>query len=465
MQLPSVTGKAYGVFGLGKTGLAAARALHKSGADVYAWDDGDNARSTIEKHMPGVRCVPIEEWPWQHLQALVLSPGVPLTHPEPHPVVRRAHANDVACIGDIELLYRANPNATYIAITGTNGKSTTTSLIAHILQQAGRTIQVGGNLGIAALALDALGEGGVYVLELSSYQLELVASTRFHVAVWLNISPDHLDRHGSMEHYIAAKRHIFDRQTESDTAVIGVDDVDSHAVAQAQMVKEVPRVIPIAAHASLREGVQFQDGVVTNLFAPDKTIDLRNSRTLAGAHNGQNAAAAYAACMAIGLSHEAIAAGMESFPGLAHRMQWLGEIGKVGFVNDSKATNADAAEKALQSYRNIYWICGGVPKSGGIAALGGCMDRVRHAYLIGDARDAFAKTLDAFGVTYTQCHTLDVAVEHAAHDAAASADEAVVLLSPACASFDQFPNFEARGDRFIQCYTKIKTGGGDAASA
>lgn len=465
MQISGVSGQCYGVFGLGKTGIATARALQQSGANVFVWDDGETARAAIAKKLPEVTCSPIESWPWEEMAELVLSPGVPLTHPSPHRVVQCAREHDVPCIGDIELLCRANPNARYIAITGTNGKSTTTSLIAHVLSTAKKQVQVGGNLGMPVLDLAPLGEDGIYVLELSSYQLELLKTTRFNVAVWLNISPDHLDRHGDMAGYIAAKAHIFERQQQGDTVVIGVDDAASEAMARTQIAAAIADVITIATQEKLQNGVQYKDGSIINQRADVAPISLKEIRTLAGQHNGQNAAAAYAACMAAGVSHDAIAEGLKTFPGLAHRMQWLGALGKVGFVNDSKATNADAAEKALLSYNHIYWIVGGVAKAGGIAPLAIHFSRVRQAYLIGEASQAFAETLDAHAVEYHTCGTLENAVQYAYADASASGEEAILLLSPACASFDQFANFEARGDAFIAEYDALKSGGAYAVKA
>jgi UDP-N-acetylmuramoylalanine--D-glutamate ligase len=459
MHLAFAQGKTYGMVGLGKTGQATAAALIASGARVFAWDDGEESRNALLRALPDVQIAPCEAWPWHELSEVVLSPGVPTTFPKPHAVVALAQAHNVGLIGDIELLYSANPHARYIAITGTNGKSTTTSLIAHIIAQAGMPVQVGGNLGTAVLSLEAQGADGVYVLELSSYQLELVRSTKFTIAVLLNFSPDHLDRHGTMAEYIAAKRHIFDRQDTNDTAIIGVDDAYSEAIAREMLVEKNQRVIPISVTQTVGNGLHAAGGIISNALAAPKThADIASVKALQGAHNWQNATAAYAACFALGMAHETILAGLQTFPGLAHRMQWLGEWHGVAFVNDSKATNADATEKALLTYENIYWILGGVAKEGGIAPLQKYFHKIRRAYLIGEASKAFAHMLGD-NVKHTACGTLDIAVAHATRDALAdAAAKPVILLSPACASFDQFKNFEQRGEHFMALVDAVKRG-------
>jgi UDP-N-acetylmuramoylalanine--D-glutamate ligase len=385
-------------------------------------------------------------------------PEVPLTHPAPHPVVARAQAMGLRITSDIELLLEANPNATFVGITGTNGKSTTTALIGHILQQAGKQVAVGGNIGVPALALPAMaGEDGIYVLELSSYQLDLLkeSKARFQVAVWLNISPDHLDRHGDIEGYVAAKETIFAGQAAEDIAVVGIDDAYSEAVARGLIAQENQRVMPISVSQSCREGGWAKDGL---LHLPEVIaagdIALQGCEALRGLHNYQNAAAATAVCLALGVAPEIIAAALASFGGLAHRMQRVATHEGVVFVNDSKATNADAAAKSLGSYENIYWIAGGVPKAGGIEPLHPYFSRIRCAYLIGEAAPAFANTLQGH-VPSVQCASLAEAVARAAADASAAQHGGVVLLAPACASFDQFANFEARGDAFCAAVASL----------
>lgn len=303
------------------------------------------------------------------------------------------------------------------------------------------------------------GEAGIYVLELSSYQLDLVRTTRFNVAVLLNISPDHLDHHGSMENYIAAKMHIFDRMMEADVAIVGVDDGTSEAIARTLIATRDQLIVPIAAHGTVSQGVYAARGTLHNTLGDVESHgDISAVKSLQGAHNHQNAAAAYAACMVCGCKHEEIIAAMQTYPGLDHRMQWLGEIAGVQYVNDSKATNADAAEKALLTYDNVYWIIGGVAKEGGIEPLTKYFPKIRHAYVIGEAADAFARTLEG-KVAYTQCGTLEKAFAAASADAARddkTRGAPCVLLSPACASFDQYPNFEVRGQAFVKLFEGLK---------
>lgn len=453
--IPQARGKRYGVVGLGKSGKATIASLLASGAEVIAWDDAQKTRAAIAAAFPAAVLKPISEWDYAALASLVMSPGILLSHP----AVLAAQASGVEVIGDIELLWRAQPEARYIAITGTNGKSTTTSLIGHILTACGKRVEVGGNLGIPALALAPLGEEGIYVLELSSYQLDLVRSTRFGTAILLNISPDHIDHHGSMDAYIQAKLHIFARQQAPDTAIVGVDDEESLTIAERMLGLAVQRVIPISVTQQTQLGVDVVEAKLHAHFAQGEQGDLTAIRSLQGAHNWQNAAAAYAACRVNGCGHDETMAAMATYPGLAHRMQWLGEHDGIRFVNDSKATNADAAEKALLTYDDIYWIAGGVAKEGGIEPLAPYFPKIRHAYLIGEASADFAKVLSG-AAAYTECGTLETAFAAAVRDAKESGDVApVVMLSPACASFDQFTNFELRGAAFIALVEQFKQPG------
>ncbi len=436
------------VLGLARSGLVAAEALQQGGARVLAWDDAPPRRE--QAAAAGVPIVDLARRDFADIRALVLSPGIPHTYPRPHPVATRARAAGARIIGDIELLALSCRAARYVGITGTNGKSTTTSLIGHILQQAGRAVAVGGNLGTPALSLASLGADGIYVLEMSSYQLELTESLACDVAVLLNITPDHLDRHGGMAGYIAAKRRLFRGQRRPQTAVIGVDDAVSRDIAGELADAGAQTVIPISAETQAPGGVFVEQGVLIDDMAgaASRVLDLGGLARLPGRHNWQNAAAAYAAARCLGIPPAAIAAALASFPGLAHRQELIATIDGVRYVNDSKATNADATAKALACYDDIYWIAGGLPKEGGIAALAPFFPRLRHAFLIGQASDAFAATLEGH-VAYSRCGTLAPAV--AAARAAALAEPkpgAVVLLSPACASFDQFANFEERGEAF-----------------
>ena len=437
------------VFGLGRSGIASALALQKSAAEVWAWDDSESARNAARD--AGVTLVDLNDCDWSELMTLVLSPGVPFHHPEPHPIVTLARDAGCEVIGDIELLGRTQRDASYVGVTGTNGKSTTTALIGHILQVSGREAEVGGNLGMAALNLMPLGHEGVYVLEMSSYQLDLTRSITFDVAVLLNITPDHLDRHGGMDGYIAAKKTIFNRQTRPRTAVIGVDDDQSRAVYDELLAADDQRVIPVSGHQTLSGGVYMNGGVLIDDMDGDAVpvMDLNSVATLPGEHNWQNAAAAYAAARATGVAAHAVMACINSYPGLAHRQELVERVDDILFVNDSKATNSDAVAKALASYKDIYWIAGGRAKDGGMDAVMPHLGNVRHAYLIGEAADTLNIELNS-RISCTVSGDLNnaVAAAHAQAVSDGSGHDAVVLLSPACASFDQFSSFEARGNAF-----------------
>lgn len=445
------------VMGLGKSGLATAEALTQSGAEVWVWDDNESSRA--DALSKGYKVVDLTTADLTELTTIVWSPGIPHTHPKPHPVALRARAANIELVCDIELLARSERDSAYIGITGTNGKSTTTTLIGHVMEAAGRRIAVGGNLGTPALTFPSVGAGGSYVLEMSSYQLELTYSITFDVAVLLNITPDHLARHGGMDGYVAAKKLIFHRQTRPRTAVIGVDDPTCRAIWEELKAKGDQVIWPVSALGPVTGGVYAADGwLVDDTFgAAERVAELAAFPALLGTHNWQNAAAAYAACKAAGVPTPAIVAAMTTFPGLAHRQQLVRTIDGVRFVNDSKATNADATEKALATFEPIYWILGGQAKETGLDGLEAYASRVRHAFLIGEASDRFAVWLEANKVPHTRCGTLDVAVNAAAELALAEAlPGACVLLSPACASWDQFANFEKRGEAFADAVNRLE---------
>ena len=453
------------ILGLGKSGLATARALAAAGAQPYAWDDAPAARSAAAK--AGLAIAELAAEDLSRFDMLVLSPGVPRRHPAPHPAVAAAQAANCPIVNDLDLLAMAQPHARYIGITGTNGKSTTTALIGHILHSAGVPAEVGGNLGTPALALAPLDAGGWYVLEASSYQLETVSMVPWHVGVFLNLTADHLDRYAGMDDYGAAKARLFQARPDGSTAVVGIDDPWSQALAERLAAVDPQRhaTVRISAATEAPGGVFVRDGTLFDgLDGPPRPVaDLSPIVSLPGRHNWQNAAAAYAAARAAGVGAQACAAALASFPGLAHRQQLVGERDGIRFVNDSKATNPDAAAKALSSYARIYWIAGGRPKKGGLEALAPYLDRVAHAYLIGEATDLFAAFLNGT-VPYTRCAALPEAVA-AAHGQAVrdGTTGAVVLLSPACASFDQFSDFEARGEAFVAAVGAIAGQSEDAA--
>ena len=443
-------GKSVALFGLGGSGLATALALAAGGSDVTAWDD--NPASVENASAAGVKTGDLRALDWSALDALVLSPGVPLTHPKPHWSADLARAAGVEIVGDVELFVRERrahaPDCPFVAITGTNGKSTTTALIAHILKASGRDTQLGGNIGTAVLTLDPPKAGRFYVVECSSYQIDLAPTLNPSAGILLNLTPDHLDRHGSMQHYADVKERLV---AASDTAIVGVDDTFCTRIAD-RVERTGTKVVRISKRNVLADGI-FADGARLLLAQGGTTreiADLSAIQTLRGSHNAQNAAAAVAACLAVGVSEDEIRAGLASFPGLKHRMQPVGRRGGTLFVNDSKATNADAAAPALSSFERIYWIAGGLPKEGGIASLGGFFPKIAKAYLIGEAAPAFAATLGE-AVPFEIAGTLERAVADAAADAEKDGSGGIaVLLSPACASFDQYKNFEVRGDAFVK---------------
>lgn len=437
MKLTAMANKRTAVFGLGGSGIVTAKALMAGGAEVVAWDD--NPDSVARAQDEGVPIRDLHDVDWSALDSFVLSPGVPLTHPKPHWSVDLARAAGVEIIGDVELFCRqrraANTDAKLVAITGTNGKSTTTALVTHLLKEAGMDVQMGGNIGVPVLQLEEPVDRRIYVVECSSYQIDLAPTLDADVGILLNLSPDHLDRHGSMENYAAIKERLV---ANAKTAIVGVDDEWSNAIAD-----------------------RLPDCMQVDVEKYGHMMDLSQAPSLRGAHNMQNALAATAAGRVLGIAPQAMMAALNTFGGLAHRMQIVAERGKVKFVNDSKATNADAAEKSLTSFEPIFWIAGGLAKEGGIEDLRPHFTSIAKAYLIGEAAPSFAATLGD-DVPYEISATLDVAVAHAAQDAAASeANEPVVLLAPAAASFDQFPNFEKRGDAFVAAVENLPTRTGE----
>ncbi len=468
IRLTLFENKTVALFGLGGSGLIAGEALRKGGADVIAWDDNPDAQDGARR--AGLNVEDLNQVDWSRFSSFVVAPGVPLTHPEPHWSVKKALEAGVEIIGDIELFARQRamdcPGAPFIAITGTNGKSTTTALTAHILRALGCQVSMGGNIGKAVLSLEPADDNRIHVVEMSSYQIDLTPTLHPTVGVLLNVTPDHLDRHGTIENYAGVKARLVQG---ADAACVCVDDAFTKVVAETIAPRErlyaftkgtgtsiVPRGYAIGSSLFVHT---VKDGVGQS----DEIANLDGIAALRGAHNVENALAAILAIRALADQSASthpefadklwrparIADGLKSFPGLAHRLQQIARRGRVVFVNDSKATNAESAEKALSSFAgDIYWIAGGRAKDGGIEALTPLLPRVAKAYLIGEAADDFAKTLSG-RAPFEIAATLDVAVKQAAEDAAQSQAEApVVLLSPACASFDHFRNFELRGAHF-----------------
>ncbi|MDQ7260450.1 UDP-N-acetylmuramoyl-L-alanine--D-glutamate ligase [Paracoccus sp. PS-1] len=457
IPVQGVENQTIAVLGLGRSGRATAAALAAGGAHVVAWDDGADTREQAEAE--GLRILDLtRDASWEGVSALITSPGIPHLYPKPHPLIAKAYALGVPVDNDIGLFFRSFATAEWerfdttprvIAVTGSNGKSTTTALIHHILKEAGRPTQIGGNIGTGVLSLDPAHDGEVVVLELSSYQTDLARALTPDVAVFTNLSPDHLDRHGGPGGYFAAKRRLF-AEGGPDRAVIGVDEIEGcYLAGQLAMAASDDRVIRISSGQKLERfgwSVFARKGFLSECRKGRQvaSIDLRDIKGLPGEHNHQNACAAYAAARAVGLAPREIERAFHSFEGLPHRSQTVAEIGGVAWVNDSKATNVDAAAKALAAFRNIRWIAGGLGKEGGIAALQPHLGNVAKAYLIGHSARDFA--LEIGQTPYEIAETMEQAVAHAAAEARPGE---TVLLAPAAASFDQYPNFEKRGEHFI----------------
>ena len=444
-------GKTGARFGLGGSGVATALALQAGGARVVACDDSQASMAAAREK--NIDTADLRTADWARFAAFILSPGVPLTHPEPHWSVPLAKAAGVEIIGDVELFCRERrrhaPDAPFVAITGTNGKSTTTALIAHLMRFAGYDTQMGGNIGTAILSLEPPRMGRVHVIEMSSYQIDLTPSLDPSVGILINISEDHIDRHGTLDGYAAVKERLVAGIKPAGTAIVGVDDIWCRNIAD-RLDRSGRNVVRVSVRNPLADGVYVERETILRASggARSEIARIGGIGSLRGLHNAQNAACASACAQALGVGLDVLQDGLRSFPGLAHRMEQVGRLGHVLFVNDSKGTNADAAAHALSSFADIFWIAGGRAKAGGITSLAEFFPRIRKAYLIGEAAKEFAETLSA-RVPHDISDTLEVAVADAARDAQASGlPDPVVLLSPACASFDQYRNFEIRGARF-----------------
>lgn len=450
------------ILGLGKSGRSAAQNLRNTGAYVLAWDDQEETRRAA--HEQGIPLANLDSLKWKDVNHFVLSPGIPHHYPAPHPLVAKAQGVGLSPINDLEILYRSQPHARYMGITGTNGKSTTTSLIAHVLKENRKRVAVGGNLGIPAMDLEPLSQDGIYVLEISSYQLETAPTLHFDISILLNITPDHLERHGGLEGYINTKKLIFKNATAQDTLVISTDDAPCLKIYEELKTSGNIRLVPISVSRTLSDGIYVIDGMLYENAHP--ILNLAPLERLKGKHNWQNIAATYGALRAMGLEAKDIIPALASFPGLAHRQQVVAHHKNVLFVNDSKATNAEAVEKVFDSYKgsSIYWLLGGRPKEGGITMLKPHFSKIKHAFVFGEAIPLFASTLEGH-TDYTICQSLEEAVKKASSLAFQNQEpNAIVLLAPACASFDQFKDFEARGNAFCHAVQEAIECRGDPCS-
>jgi UDP-N-acetylmuramoylalanine--D-glutamate ligase len=456
IPVQGVAGQTIAVLGLGRSGRATAHALIAGGATPVVWDDSQPARDAAEAE--GLTLLDLtKDKSWGGIALLVTSPGIPHLYPQAHPAIRAAWAAGVPVDNDIGLFFRSFATADWddlgqrprvVAVTGSNGKSTTSALIHHILTESGRPSQLAGNIGRGVLDIDPARDGEVVVLELSSYQTDLARALTPDIAVFTNLSPDHLDRHGGMGGYFAAKRRLF-AEGGPDRAIIGVDEDEGRYLMN--QLAEGPgddRVISVSVTRKLEQAawsVTARKGFLAEWRHGRQvaSIDLRGIAGLPGSHNHQNACAAFAVARALGLGPKSIEAALHSYPGLPHRSQRIAEANGVAFVNDSKATNVDSAAKALAAFDRIRWICGGLEKEGGLAALHPHLSHVRKAYVIGREAAAFAVKLP--GIETEVCTTMARAVDRAIADAEPGD---TVLLAPAAASFDQYDNFERRGDDF-----------------
>ncbi|MDX1924328.1 MAG: UDP-N-acetylmuramoyl-L-alanine--D-glutamate ligase [Rickettsiaceae bacterium] len=446
--------KKIGIIGLGITGKAAYNFFKNAGIPTKCWDEFENVRNNFAKLYPGAEMSSFDTW--SDCSHIVVSPGIPLFYPKTHQVVKFATKHNITLTSDVEILHDfIKVRAKILAVTGTNGKSTTTALIAHILKSSGINALEGGNLGTSALSLPL--DKDVYVLELSSYQLEILESFRANIAIFLNLTPDHLERHGNIENYTKAKLKIFQNQDASDYSIVGVDNPITAWVFEEQKTR-ASKTIGISYNSELKSAknvISYENNILhDNFWAQEERI--KDNIYLLGKHNRENICAAYAACKAFGVDAREIIAHIATFKGLPHRMQYIGKIREISFYNDSKSTNADSARPALESLQNIFWLAGGIPKAGGIHSLKDCLSTVKKAYLFGRAATDFARTLEG-EVQFEIFQNLESAFDRAFSDARNdSGTEKSILLSPACSSLDQYENFEKRGNHFAELYQTKK---------
>ncbi|EJF74946.1 UDP-N-acetylmuramoyl-L-alanine--D-glutamate ligase [Bartonella birtlesii] len=456
-------GQKVALFGLGQSGLAAAQALMRGGAEVVAWDDKPS--SVQEAFQLDIPISDFRQENWSEFVALILAPGVPLTYPHPHWVVEKARQANIEIVGDIELFVRArnhflqhhgfcDRDVPFIAITGTNGKSTTTVLLAYLLEQMGYDVQVGGNIGTAILTLKPFVKKRIYVIECSSFQIDLTPSLQPTIGVLLNLTPDHIDRHGNFAHYVQAKKRLVFGAAH---AVISVDDAVCQDLYQ-QLLDEGHSVEAVSKKNFVESGFYADEAKLFSVRQGRRQMlaDLASMPALRGSHNAQNALMALATLQVLKITSPYMNKHLASYKGLAHRMQQVHKMGSVLFINDSKATNADATAPALSAFHDIFWIVGGQAKEGGIDSLRVFFHKIHKAYLIGSAAEEFADVIGS-SFPFSMSLTLENAVHEAFVDAMrCQAKEVVVLFSPACASYDQFKNFEERGEAFVSLVMQLK---------
>ncbi|WP_407965799.1 UDP-N-acetylmuramoyl-L-alanine--D-glutamate ligase [Bartonella sp. C271] len=456
-------GQKVAVFGLGKSGIATAKALISCGTEVVAWDDNySSVEAACKENIPTKN---LYHEDWSEFVALILAPGVPLIYPRPHWVVEKARQENIEIIGDIELFVRArnlflqqhgfdDQDVPFIAITGTNGKSTTTALLAHLLEKMGYDVQMGGNIGTAILTLKPFVKKRIYVIECSSFQIELAPSLQPTVGLLLNLTPDHIDRHGSFERYVQIKECVISRASR---ALISIDSLVCRALYQ-KLFDEGYQIDPVSKEHFVKNGFYVEGTKLFSIRHGQHRLlaDLANITSLRGSHNAENALMALATLQILKIATLNIEEHLASYLGLAHRMQQVCKIGSILFINDSKATNAEASMPALATFNNIFWIVGGQAKEGGIDALKGFFYKIRKAYLIGNAAENFARIIGS-AFPFSMSLTLENAVREAVNDATRDIkQESVILFSPACASYDQFKNYEVRGETFVSLVMQLK---------
>lgn len=438
---------AIGILGLGKTGKSAYEIL-KSSVTIICYDDIEASRDSFAQIYGVDDIVEINDPRWTALDKIILSPGVPLSHN----IVKIANHHNIVITSDIDLFFEQSPFSNFISVTGTNGKSTTSALIHHIFQFSGLDYKLGGNVGIPILSLNPGSIG--YVTELSSFQLDLIKNFKSKIAVLLNITPDHLDRHSNMENYIKSKKKIFDRMDQDSFAIINIDNEITKNIFYDLQKEDRINVIPFSVLTNVNNGISIIDNIIYDNIFEEIKLELPNNKFLQGLHNKENVAASYGTCRILDVIPSQIVDAIALFKGLAHRMEYIGSIKHVNFYNDSKATNSESASKSLSSFDNIYWLLGGIAKEGGIASLDfSCLKNVHRAYIFGQDKELFASSLNG-KTEFKICEDLEEAFNSALSDAIDDKNDANILLAPAASSYDQFKNFEERGERFIRLYRR-----------